>query len=448
MTGSVEQLTQKLASLDRQTDELKAKLDQTYGGYIQVLVRVFQQQVLQACYHICTEGYPQEFVALSMTQRHDLQQRIQKITKTTAGFISEILLFPPPILPPVQMPGFFSMTPEQFMGLDGDELEGDQDQEDDEDETYDEVDDGTTSFTLDLTDPSVLADFAPGLASSQRSAIEEILGDVEEMEEIDLDDDDDEEDDEDDDDDDDDDDDTPFSRAEPGRRRMTEADARELQAILSQVAAAISAKEPKTPVDRVLSWQDSIEHAIREQICLASYQVNQALQKAQLIPPQVPDRALEAASRANGDGATKISHVIQMLVELGNASRSRDSQNGDSESSNSSNASSNAANDRDSTDRNASAADPESADTDARSAPRKKQSRPLNVVPKLTHVIALQVRLSEIEFHDPLLMRWRRNIRELSLELQTLTRDYRNYQRKLSVAEAQVAWRSTWLSDR
>jgi hypothetical protein len=424
MTGSVEQLTQKLASLDRQTDELKAKLDQTYGGYIQVLVRVFQQQVLQACYHICTEGYPQEFVALSMTQRHDLQQRIQKITKTTAGFISEILLFPPPVLPPVQMPGFFSMTPDQFMSMDSDEDD-------------DDADDGTTSFTLDLTDPTVLADFAPGLGSSQRSAIEEILGDVEEMEEIDLDEDDDDEDE-----DEDEDDDTPFSSSEPGRRRMTEADARELQAILSQVAAAISAKEPKTPVDRVLSWQDSIEHAIREQICLASYQVNQALQKAQLIPPQVPDRALEAASRANGDGATKISHVIQMLVELGNASRSQDSQD-----SRTGESSSKAANDRDSTDRDSSA-DSEPEDQDAQSAPRKKQSRPINIVPKLTHVIALQVRLSEIEFHDPLLMRWRRNIRELSLELQTLTRDYRNYQRKLSVAEAQVAWRSTWLNDR
>ncbi len=427
MTGSVEQLTQKIASLDRQTDELKAKLDQTYGGYLQVLVRVFQQQVLQACYHICTEGYPQEFVALSMTQRHDLQQRIQKITKTTAGFISDILLFPPPVLPSVQMPEFFSMTPEQFMSMD---------EEEDEEE-----DDGTTSFTLDLTDPTVLADFAPGLGSSQRSAIQEILGDVEEIEEIDLD-----EDDADEDEDDEDEDDTPFSGSDTGRRRMTEADARELQAILSQVAAAITAKEPKTPVDRVLSWQDSIEHAIREQICLASYQVNQALQKAQLIPPQVPDRALEAASRANGDGATKISHVIQMLVELGNASgsgsssksnnRSRDSQENSNESE-----AADSSNDRD-----------RSQDSDSEpqepSSPQKKQSRPLNVVPKLTHVIALQVRLSELEFHDPLLMRWRRNIRELSLELQTLTRDYRVYQRKLSVAEAQVAWRSTWLNDR
>jgi hypothetical protein len=421
MTGSVEQLTKKIATLDRHTDELKAKLDQAYGGYLQVLVRVFQQQVLQACYHICTEGYPQEFVALSMTQRYDLQQRIQKIAKVTAGFMADILLFPPPILPSVKMPGFFSMTPEQFMSMDDDdrdedeedeEEEEDDEDEDDEDEE-DEEDDGTTSFTLDLTDPSVLADFAPGLVSSQRSVIDEVLGNVEEMEEVDMEDE----------------DDAPFSSSEPGRRRMTEADARELQAILSQVAAAITAKEPKNPVDRVLSWQDSIEHAIREQICLASYQINQALQTAQLIPKQVPDRALEAASRANGDGATKISHVIQMLVELGktsdNGSESRNARNSDDSNDSDDENDRKAQNDR----------------------PRKKQTRSINMVPKLTHVIALQVRLAEIEFHDPLLMRWRRNIRELSLELQTLTRDYRNYQRKLSVAEAQVAWRSTWLND-
>ena len=68
-------------------------------------------------------------------------------------------------------------------------------------------------------------------------------------------------------------------------------------------------------------------------------------------------------------------------------------------------------------------------------------------IPTLTHVTALQIRLAEVEFHDPLLMRWRRSLREHTLELQSLTREYRKYQRKRSVAEAQVAWRSTWLND-
>ncbi len=429
MTASVEQLTQKIASLDRQTHDLKAKLDLTYGGYLQVLVRVFQQQTLQACYHICTEGYPEEFVALSMTQRHDLQQRLKRLTQVAAEFIAGMLENPPPIPPPVQMTGFFSMTPDQLLAIDRMDDDDESDQDDDDDGT-------TTSFTLDLMSPT-------GMSASQRSPIDEILedADIDEMEEIDLDDEEDDEDDEDDD------DDSPM--IEPGRRRMTEADARELQAILSQVAAAITAKEPKTPVDRVSAWQDSIEHGIREQICLASYQINQAFQNAKLIAAQVPDRALEAASRADGgsDGATKISHVIQMLVELGNVTnasrRDRDDENSadrpieseDSDESSDSNPS------RRSTDRDSN---------DNRTQPnlRKKQPRTMLQVPKLVHVIALQVRLAEIEFQDPLLMRWRRSIRELNLELNSLSRDYRKYQRQLSIAEAQVAWRSTWLSDR
>lgn len=445
MTGSVEQLTQKIASLDRQTDDLKAKLDQTYGVYLQVLARVFQQQTLQACYQICTEGYPQEFLALSMTQRAELQQRLKQIVQKTSEIFPQLLIHPPPV-PPVQMSGFFTLTPEQFMASqnfmaigqqdqtsdaqrDDQDLEEEDEMDEEDDEMEEDDEERTTTYTLDLTDPAMLSDFSAGVVSSQMEAIGEILGDAEmtDMEDEDME----EEDDEDENDEED-------RSNEPRRGRMTEADARELQAILSQVAAAITAKEPQTPVDRVLSWQDSIEHGIREQICLASYQVNQALQSVKLIPQQVPDRALEAASRADGDGMTKISHVIQMLVEMGQDDQAAER---------SSDRSDDRATDNDQTDQRTDenrgklsqfSSKPSKADR------RKPQER----IPKLTHVIALQVRLAEIEFQDPLLMRWRRSIRELSLELQTLTRDYRKYQRKRSVAEAQVAWRSTWSSDR
>ena len=112
MTGLVEQLTQKLASLDRQTDELKAKLDLTYDSYLNVLQRVLRQQVLLACYHICTEGYPEEFVKLSMTQRYDLQKMVKTIVKDSGSALTRLLTDPPP--PPVQAPSFFSMTPDRF----------------------------------------------------------------------------------------------------------------------------------------------------------------------------------------------------------------------------------------------------------------------------------------------------------------------------------------------
>ena len=398
MTGLVEQLTQKLASLDRQTDELKAKLDLTYDSYLHVLQRVLRQQVLLACYHICTEGYPEDFVKLSMTQRYDLQKHIKTIAKDS-GFALTTLLTDPP--PPLQPSSFFSMTPDRFM-------------------SDDDASDGET-FTMGL-DPSVLSQFSTGFSISRVEAIGEIFDDDDDG--IDDDSDDDDESDESDDDE---------SDQEPtGRRSMTEADARELQAILAQVAAAITSKEPKTPVDRVLSWQEGIERTIQDKLCQAAYQINQALKNAQLIPTKVPDRALEAASRADGDGATDIPHVIQMLVELGRVESKSDKSD-------------NASDDDD--DSSGESKNRRSTDSSSNIPADRKQRSSMQRIPTLTHVTALQIRLAEVEFHDPLLMRWRRSLREHTLELQSLTREYRKYQRKRSVAEAQVAWRSTWLND-
>lgn len=399
MTGLVEQLTQKLASLDRQTDELKAKLDLTYDSYLHVLERVLRQQVLLACYHICTEGYPEDFVKLSMTQRYDLQKHIKTIAKDSGSALTTLLTDPPSS--PVQPSSFFSMPP--------DGLRADNDASDGE------------TFTMGL-DPSVLSQFSAGFSISRVEAIGEIFEDDDDE----IDDESDEDSDEVDESDDDESDDEPT-----GRRSMTEADASELQAILAQVAAAITSKEPKTPVDRVLSWQDGIERTIQDKLCQAAYQINQALKNAQLIPTKVPDRALEAASRADGDGATDIPHVIQMLVELGRVESKSDTSENASDDDESAGESKNS----------------RSTDSSTNIPADRKQRSSMQRIPTLTHVTALQIRLSEVEFHDPLLMRWRRSLREHTLELQSLTREYRKYQRKRSVAEAQVAWRSTWLND-
>ncbi|MCY7406451.1 MAG: hypothetical protein LH631_03480 [Alkalinema sp. CAN_BIN05] len=411
MTGLVEQLTQKLASLDRQTDELKAKLDLTYDSYLNVLQRVLRQQVLLACYHICTEGYPEEFVKLSMTQRHGLQTRLKTIAKDTGSALTKILTDPPP--PPVQAPSFFSMPPDRFMA---------------DDDLADEE-----TFTMGL-EPSSLSEFSAGFSISRVESIGEMFEDDDDELDDDPDDEDSDEVDESDDDE---------SDQEPiGRRPMTEADARELQSILAQVAAAITAKEPKTPVDRVLSWQDGIERTIQDKLCQAAYQINQALKNAELIPKQVPDRALEAASRADGDGATKIPHVIQMLVELGRVeSKSDNSDNPSDKIPHNDDDSRDESKERSSTDSSGN------ANSSRNTAADRKQRSSMQRIPTLTHVTALQIRLAEVEFHDPLLMRWRRGLREHNLELQSLTREYRKYQRKRSVAEAQVAWRSTWLND-
>ncbi len=409
MPGTVDQLTQKLALLDQQAEDLEASLRATYGSYLEALAKTLRQQLILASYYICTEGYPEDFLKLPLSQRYDLQSKLKAIAQDSRQSLTRLLLDPQPPLPPPPPPfllgggnflpgnAFASAfgIPSNAIAIDisiANENQDDRDEEDEQDET--DILEIESLNDLESTLEQIQEHMHHGAFQINDEDPEDDLAEL---------DDEDDEDDEDDDDDREDDESGP-SRSHPGDRRknqrrgMTEADARELQAILAQVAAAISAKEPKTPIDRLTTWQESLERGIQDKLRLASYKTNQALQKATLIPPQVPERALEAASRVDSDANSPVSHVVQMLVETSSSESTQDSK----------------------------------------SSPR---------IPKLTHVIALQIRLGELEFNDPILMRWRSRLRELNNQTQELIREYRKYQRKRSVAEAQDAWRSTWAND-
>jgi hypothetical protein len=426
MAGNVDQLTQKIADLDQKAEDLEASLRATYGSYLNALAKTLRQQLILASYYICTEGYPEDFLKLPLSQRYDLQGKLKAIAQDTRVTLENLLLEPQPAAPASPVPfllgggnflpgkGFsaaFGM-PNGSIAIDISDLAIDSD--DDEPET-----DPDTLELESLNDlESTLEQIQEQMQRGAFAGDSDLLHQEEEEEvEDDEDEDDEDEDDEDEDDEDEDDedeDDEPIERSnvtdrrknKNNRRGMTEADARELQAILAQVAAAISAKEPKTPIDRLTTWQESMERGIQDKIRLASYQTNQALQQATLIPAQVPDRALEAASRVDSDANSPVPHVVQMLVETGNS-------------------------------------DDKAAQ--GRAAQERNASGPQ--VPKLLHVIALQMRLGELEFNDPILMRWRSRLRELSGKTHDLIREYRKYQRKRSVAEAQDAWRSSWTNE-
>jgi hypothetical protein len=65
----------------------------------------------------------------------------------------------------------------------------------------------------------------------------------------------------------------------------------------------------------------------------------------------------------------------------------------------------------------------------------------------LTRIIAINLRLSEIEFADPALNAGRNQIRNLSAKRNTLHREYHKKQRERSVAQAEAAWRASWFED-
>jgi hypothetical protein len=146
-------------------------------------------------------------------------------------------------------------------------------------------------------------------------------------------------------------------------------------------------------------WQNSIEKSIAHIIKLLSRDTNRLLQQSGILPSQLPEPVLEAASGAesSGDSVAGPPNLLNLIIE-----------------------------------------------TDASSASRNLAE---TLASRALHITAVKLRLSEIEFADAGTSAWRQQIRNLSVRLNSLGRDYQKKQRELAVVEAESAWRSSWFED-
>ncbi|HBL12785.1 MAG TPA: hypothetical protein DD379_15560 [Cyanobacteria bacterium UBA11162] len=150
--------------------------------------------------------------------------------------------------------------------------------------------------------------------------------------------------------------------------------------------------EPTEP-KHLLEWQEELEDAIAHILQTLSLQTNHLLQKMGIIPAQLPAKVLEAAAKAeaSGEPTPGAANLLNLIVEAKNEEDSEDST--------------------------------------------------------LTRIIAIHLRLSEIEFAEPTLTAARNQIRTLSAKTNKLHREYRKIQRERAVAQAEAAWRSSWYDD-
>ena len=151
--------------------------------------------------------------------------------------------------------------------------------------------------------------------------------------------------------------------------------------------------------ENLARWQNSIEKSIAHNIKLLSRDTNRLLQQSQILPSQLPEPVLEAAYQAelSGDSVAGPPNLLTLIIE-----------------------------------------------TDSSSVPPNLGKRPGT---KALHITAIKLRLSEIEFADAGTSAWRQQIRNLSVKLNSLGRDYQKKQRELAVVEAESAWRSSWFED-
>ncbi|MBE9177103.1 hypothetical protein IQ268_00750 [Oculatella sp. LEGE 06141] len=151
-----------------------------------------------------------------------------------------------------------------------------------------------------------------------------------------------------------------------------------------------SPDRPMNPVD-LAKWQDRLEKLVGEELQTISHAANCLLQQSNILPRQLPEPVLEVAAKSDLAGeAAGPPNLLNLLIEAEGGHQQESS---------------------------------------------------------VTHIVAIRLRLSEIEFANPTLSSWRSNIRSLSNRLGQLGQEYQKKQREKAIAEAEAAWRSSWYED-
>lgn len=174
--------------------------------------------------------------------------------------------------------------------------------------------------------------------------------------------------------------------------------AEEILELLLSGADTTSQALPSTPLESLVQWQENLEKSIAKQLRSKSHAANRLLQQSEILPKRLPEPILEAAAKTEeADPLVGNPNFLELLVEAGEKPPN----------------------------------------------PDKAKEMSGSAMP----VVAIHLRLAEIEFNDTTLMAWRNKLRELKKRFQALGREYQKKQKERTIAEAQVAWRSTWSND-
>jgi hypothetical protein len=302
MVRARERIEQDLAALEEALAALTLEFQSTYEGYLTALGQAVRQQLILACYHLCTQAVPESFLKLSFDGRQKMQQSVRRLAAASEEKLRSLV------------------------------SESDAEEEEEEEKEIEEEEE-----------------------EEEQEEQEEQEEEIEEK--------------------------------------------KELSATNYLFAVANYQVPTANSPESLARWQNSIEKSIAHIIKLLSRDTNRLLQQSGILPSQLPEPVLEAASGAesSGDSVAGPPNLLNLIIE-----------------------------------------------TDAPSASRNLAE---TLASRALHITAVKLRLSEIEFADAGTSAWRQQIRNLSVRLNTLGRDYQKKQRELAVVEAESAWRSSWFED-
>jgi hypothetical protein len=346
MARAIERIERDIEALEEKISAIAFELEAASTSYLTTLGQAVRQQLILAGYHLCTQGYPESFLRLSLNQRQKLQKALRQLSAETSKQLIDYT------------------KPESSI-IDDEETESENDHE--PEESLDE---------LSLSEKIIL-----NLSSNNSLAFAEIAADGDESdfetEETELDAD----------------DEKLESNSETKQQIPPLPKIALLPKIIPIKPLRFSRISPSNPTE-VSKWYQSIELATRYNLKKTSHEANLLLQKSHILPQKLPPMILEAATAAAENSAEMVPappNLLNLVIEVGNKQ-----QRGESE---------------------------------------------------LTKIMAINLRLGEIEFADSTLASQRRQISDILMQLQKLRRDYIKKQRDRAIAEAEGAWRASWYED-
>lgn len=397
MVRPVESIRKDLNGLEGATATLAQEFSQIYATYLTVLGQTVRRQVVMATYHLCTQVYPEEFLALTVSDRGRLQQGMQTLGHKAQGWLQQLM-------EPDSSPAEPSLDRDDLNRLEtalvaltqpSADSPTDEVLEQEEPAGTDEADAKTSEEPVEVAFVEAAIEGTVAENSDENSVPETAEAS------------------------------SPSSDNEASADGNASA-LNPKQLIQSVLMAAISndiedvfrdrpfTGDPMTPT-LVAKHHLILEQRIRDVLQRVSRKANRLLRKAQVIP-DLPESVLEVASDADMavPKGRAVPNVLNVLVAMaGDVAAEFDRQQ---------------------TERDEDDADTSDDEDEALES-------------TMTHLAAVQLRLADLELGDVQTALWRSKLRTAVGQLRKLGKQYQRAERELAIAQAEQAWRAVWYDD-
>jgi hypothetical protein len=389
MVRSLDQIHRDQNRLEQATAKIDTQLSELYQQYLAVLGEATQQQLVLATYHLCTQSYPEAFLRLSMGQREKLQKRIRQLGRKghthieALGNLDDVAATLNLLLQPLT----------QLSGLTAQPSSERNSEPSDEDQS--EIIDSEARLALTPGDPE--AD--PAAPPSALLVPAQVSNPFDSQALVPLA--------------------TDLAPQADGEAHSDLASADESSSQDTQSAAVAAQPGDQPTVAKPLSTDAPsplklakrhvlLERQIRAVLHGLSNMANHALQQAEILP-DLPEAVLTAATEAGADEhSPHIPNLLNVIIEIGQEDPEEE----------------------------ADAPEADSLETDIEDSERA-----------MTHLVAINLRLADIEFTNTRTALWRSKVQEILGQLKKLSRHYQKLQHECAQAEAEAAWRATWFEE-